>query len=213
MSLGESIDQHFSANKSESHIWQCINPYHDTSTAQRNHFHVYMFPCSAILICADINTSKDRGLRAGCKPELQFCLLQQEVIFPHYAIWCHVHTVLSGSSFLSYPRLVNQLSQKLSCTTFNVDGTCCGCFTRADGCSLRSSLRQSHPITWCNHAVMLSFKMTEECNTKARKTCFVLLPLFWHCYLFFSESQWWGGAASKSQHVGSLWLNGLYKAH
>lgn len=62
---------------------------------QQNHFTDNIFPCAAILICADVNTSTDKGLTIGCEPELQFCLLQQVVIFPKYAIWCHVHTVLS----------------------------------------------------------------------------------------------------------------------
>lgn len=110
-------------------------------------FTVYMFPCAAILVCADVNTSKDRSLRTGCQPELQLLLALARSHFFHSTPFGVMYSLL-----LSHPRLVNQ---QLSCTTFNVDKTCCGCFIRADGYSLHNNFRQSHPIIWCNRTVML----------------------------------------------------------
>ena len=58
--------------------------------------------------------------------------------------------------------------------------------------------------SYCNVII----RMTDECYTKALKTCFVLLPLLWHRYLFFSESQWWGRLPlNPSMLAASDWMD------
>lgn len=133
MSLGESIDWCFVANKSEGSIWQYINLYHNTSTAQQGHFTPHTFSCAAILICADVNTSKDqKGFKKWlwARRAVVFVLFcTSEKTFFHSVPFGVMYTLCSVLAVLS---LVSELTAlQLSYATFSVDETCCGCFNES----------------------------------------------------------------------------------
>lgn len=65
-------------------------------------------------------------------------------------------------------------------------------------------------INWCNHSCLMM--LNQKKSRKALKTCFCCFCCLALLSLFLRELLL-RMAASKSQHVGSLWLNGLYKAH
>lgn len=111
MSLGELIDWHFSPNKSDGFIWQSINLYHNIRT-QENHFPV-CFYCTATVICADVSTSKDRGLKKITVSQICRCACARKKVFFHYLVPC-IYCCVLPEFVQSYPRLVNQLWQKLN---------------------------------------------------------------------------------------------------